>query len=124
MNKDQSGEEIAQAIEETEGDTSNTTLTDTTTSTRPPAVATANPNDTANFKMIFEITRSKARAVARTNQLIGLKIPARYDTVTNGNVPQYRLFVNKRLFPADTTRVRDSIAKFFLRKVTIERALQ
>lgn len=123
MNKDQSNEGFAQ-VDETADDTANIAASDTNTSVQPSVTPAVNPNDTANFKMIFETTRSKPRAITRTNQLIGLKIRAQYDTVKNAGGIQYRLFVTKRLFPADTTRVRDSIAKFFLRKVTVERAAQ
>jgi nucleoid DNA-binding protein len=122
INKDQANEEPVQGDELAE-DTTGITAGDTTT-TRAPGAASTNPNDTASFKMIFEVTNSKARAITRTNQLIALKIRARYDTVTRASGTQYRIFVTKRLFPADTTRVRDSIAKFFLRRVLVEREVQ
>ncbi|MDB5190738.1 MAG: hypothetical protein JWQ96_301 [Segetibacter sp.] len=78
------------------------------------------PTDSAYFKMIFEITPSRPRAVSRTAQLNNLKIKATFDTITRAGVPQYRIFVSKRLLPSDTLRVRDSIAKFFMRKVVID----
>lgn len=78
-------------------------------------------SDTTAYKMIFEETRLRSRAVNRTAQLQTLKIDARYDSSGTGNAVKYRIFVVKDLMPADTTRVRDSIAKFFLRKVYVEK---
>lgn len=78
-------------------------------------------SDTAAYKMIFEVTRLRSRAVNRTNQLQSLKIDARYDSSGIGNDLRYRIFVTKALLPADTLRAKDSIGKFFLRKVFIEK---
>ena len=88
-----------------------------TTEFSTPALST----DSASFKMVFEETRLRSRAVNRTAQLQTLKINAQYDSVGTGNAMKYRIFVVKDLLPADTTRVRDSIAKFFLRKVYVEK---
>jgi type II secretory pathway pseudopilin PulG/nucleoid DNA-binding protein len=104
-------------------------LTDTTHKTdssqvvNNPSPATSTISDTARarYKMIFELTPSKQRAISRTSQLQTLKINAAYDSTGGGNTRQYRIYVIKRLQAADTIRVRDSIAKFFLRKVTIDR---
>lgn len=82
------------------------------------AIATG---DIIPFKMIIETTRLKSRAINRTAQLQTMKINAAYDSARSGNNLIYRIFVVKNLPPSDTTRVRDSIAKFFLRKVIVER---
>jgi hypothetical protein len=87
-------------------------------STTPAATA---PTDTIPYKMIFEITPSKKRAVTRTSQLQTLRINAKYDSVSTGEAKRYRIYVTKRLTASDTLRVKDSIARFFLKKVIIDR---
>jgi hypothetical protein len=77
--------------------------------------------DTAAYKMVFEETRLRSRAVNRTAQLQTLKINAQFDSTGSGNAMKYRIFVVKNLLASDTTRVRDSIAKFFLRRVYVEK---
>lgn len=100
----------------------NVGLGDSTELVTTPAITTNNfAGDTAAYKMIFEITRLKSRAMNRTGQLQTMKINAQYDSVGTGNNLQYRIFVVKNITPSDTLRVRDSIAKFFLRKVAVER---
>jgi hypothetical protein len=102
-------------------DTTSTTAGDTASSQLPAAVTQPAPTDTVAYKMIFEITPSKKRAIARTGQLQTLKINAKYDSVQSGQLKNYRIYVTKRITPGDTTRIRDSIARFFLKKVTIDR---
>jgi hypothetical protein len=87
----------------------------------PPTQVSQSPTDTAAYKMIFEITPSKKRAVVRTAQLQTLKINAKYDSAQTGQTMRYRIYVTKKLTASDTLRVRDSIAKFFMKSVVIER---
>ncbi|WP_207493832.1 hypothetical protein [Aridibaculum aurantiacum] len=85
------------------------------------AVAETPTSDTTAYKMIFEVTRLRSRAVNRTAQLQTLNIKAQYDSLGSADAKQYRIYVTKRLMPSDTTRVRDSISRFFLRKVFVEK---
>ncbi len=83
--------------------------------------STGNTGDTAQYKMIFEITPEKQRAISRSSKLQISKINAGYDSVGDGNNRRYRIFVTKRLSAADTVKVRDSVARFFMKKVVVER---
>jgi len=92
---------------------------DSTGTTTSPTIV--NSGDTTSYKMIFEVTPSRQRAITRTNYLQTLKIWAKYDSVTTGDSKRYRIYVSKRMTAADTLRVRDSIARFFMKKVTIDK---
>ena len=103
--------------EEDSTNSANNNVIDTTTTQ---ATVEPGPNDTVAYKMIIETTPKALRAVTRKEQLLKYRINAAYDTL---GTPQakYRIFIPKRLVAADTLRVRDSIAKFFLKKVVIAR---
>ncbi|WP_297820265.1 hypothetical protein [Segetibacter sp.] len=78
-------------------------------------------SDSANYKMIFEITTLKARAHKRTVQLHSYKHNSKYDTIHVGPVVNYRLFLPVRIRPSDTTRVKDSLSIFFGSGVRVEK---
>jgi nucleoid DNA-binding protein len=74
------------------------------------------------YKMIFEITPSRVRAVTRTEDLNGAhKIPTKIDSVMTENGKEYRLYLLMNLAPADTASKRDSLNRFFERKIIIEK---
>lgn len=85
------------------------------------ALTSLSTADSANYKMIFEITPLKSRAVSRSAQLQTLNIDAKFDSITSGERTQFRIYVNKWLATADTMRIRDSISRFFLRRVVVEK---
>lgn len=76
--------------------------------------------DSANYKMIFEVTDLKARAYKRTMQLNSYNTRNKYDTIHQNNIVKYRLFVPVRIRSADTTRVKDSLSIFLGSKIFIE----
>ncbi|WP_147201789.1 hypothetical protein [Segetibacter aerophilus] len=77
--------------------------------------------DSANYKMIFEITTSKERAHRRTVQLHSYNHNSKYDTTHIGDVVRYRLFLPVRIRPSDSTRVKDSLSIFLGSRVMIEK---
>lgn len=66
-----------------------------------------------NYKMIFEITRDKERALSRTAQLHDLHSYTQYDSTGLGGSTRYRLFLPVKIRPADTARAKDSLSIFF-----------
>ena len=107
--------------ENTDSTTTAAAKTDTTAiSTAATSPSALSPDSAATYKMIFEFTPRRQRAITRTAQLNTLKINATYDTLGPAG-GKYRIYVAKQLKATDTLRVRDSIAKFFLKKVTIAR---
>jgi hypothetical protein len=88
---------------------------------REPATATAETGDSVRYRMHFETTYSKERAIKRTRQLNTLKSYTSYDTLRVNNGLQYRLFLPVRIRPADTTRYKDSLRIFFGNTIKVER---
>lgn len=100
------------------------TLPKATTPAKPStAVAenTSKTGDSVSYKMIFEITPSYQRAVKRTAQLNSYNTRSKYDTIRANNTLQYRLFLPVKVRPSSIERVRDSLSKFFGRKVYVEK---
>jgi len=108
--------------------------TDTTTNTATPADTTNNVvSDTAaavqttnyahsaviNAQYIFETTASLLRAQTRTAQLKNFGNNAGYDSFTNNNTKFYSLYILKPTKVSDTLRIRDSLAKFFQKEVSV-----
>jgi hypothetical protein len=100
------------------------TNTATTTDAQPPATS-AQPavetGDSVRYKMIFEITRLKERAINRTRQLNTLRSRTTYDTIRVNDSLRYRLFLPVRIRPIDTVRYKDSLRIFFGNKIRVER---
>jgi hypothetical protein len=94
-------------------------------STSSPAEAstsTAGAGDTATYKMIFEITKSKERAHSRTAQLNRLNSHTQYDSVPiDDSVAYYRLFLRMKVAARDTTHVKDSLRTFFGKRIFMEK---
>lgn len=82
---------------------------------------TTSKSDSVRYKMVFEVTTLKDRALKRTRQLHSYNHNSKYDTVHVGDVVRYRLFLPVRIKPADTTRVKDSLGVFLGSRVTVER---
>lgn len=105
----------------------NTSTPITTASSSNPNATTAtagNTNtgrDSVSYKMIFEVTTSKERALKRTAQLHSYHHNSKYDTVRVGDVVRYRLFLPVRIKPTDTTRVKDSLSIFLGSRVRVDR---
>lgn len=109
--------------------TDTTAIKDTATmpiSTRPPSSPVAveketrNAGDTATYKMIFEVTRSRQRASSRTAQLNSLHSYTRYDSIpVNDSVSYYRLYLPMKVRISDTSHVKDSLRIFFGKRIYI-----
>jgi hypothetical protein len=80
-------------------------------------------NDSSNYKFIFERTSSWEKANDRTDELrIILTRDASFDSVKTDSLTIYRLYVKLRLPPADTTRMKDSLQRYFQHSVKIIRS--
>lgn len=80
------------------------------------------PRDSVSYKMVFEITKSKERALTRTEQLNNLHSYTQYDSIPiNDSVAYYRLFLIMKVAAADTTHVKDSLRIFFGSRVFMEK---
>lgn len=89
-------------------------------------VETANPitnvNNLTDYKMIFEITKSKERANSRIKQLNSLHSNAQYDSIPiNDSVAFYRLFLEMKINAADSIHIKDSLNTFFGKKIYMEK---
>jgi hypothetical protein len=86
-----------------------------------PEVITPPANDTPNYKVIFETTKLRSRALARTEKLLLFGTTSYYDSTVIRDTLRYRLFIYKRMAPADTARLKDSLSLYFGRRVKFER---
>ncbi len=75
-------------------------------------------NDPNAYKAIFEITKDKARAKDRTAKLKAYGTDARMETTDSTT---FKLWIPLNAAPSDTLRKRDSLTKFFARKVRLEK---
>ena len=78
-------------------------------------------NDNTNYRVTFETTASRTRAVTRTEQLKEYGVPALFDSINVQNQQWYRLFIYQSIMPRDTTRIKDSLSLYFGRKVKLQR---
>lgn len=75
-----------------------------------------------NYKMIFEITKFKEKVTDRILHLNDLHSNAQFDSIpVNDSVVFYRLFVQMKISPSDTTHVKDSLRTFFGRRIFLEK---
>jgi hypothetical protein len=110
-----------QAVEETAtADTTTFKPTDTA-ATSPAPTPIINASDSVNYKMIFEITKLKNRAYSRTAFLRKSGINSGLDSVVENDLLNYRLFIPVKALSADTTRLKDSLYKFFNRPITVDK---
>lgn len=100
---------------------------DTTSVTKPPTIQAlpqaaepiAETGDSVRYKMVFETTRSKQRAIARITQLNTYGHHSRYDSISINDSVWYRLFLPVRARAADTLRIKDSLTTFLGKRVRI-----
>jgi hypothetical protein len=102
-------------------DTTVTATTQDTTHTDTAAVhqPAYSLNDTVNVRYIFETTASGLRARTRTEQLKSFGNNAGYDSFITNNTKYYDMYLIKPTKLADTTTVKDSIAKFLEKDVRV-----
>ena len=77
--------------------------------------------DSVTFKFIFETTADSSRAYSRTATLQADGDPAGLDSVRQDTAMLYRLYVVKKILPADSLRTKDSVARYFQREITLEK---
>lgn len=70
------------------------------------------------YKAVFEITKDKARAKDRTARLQAYGTDARMETLDSIT---FKLWTPLNAPPSDTLRKRDSLSKFFAKKVHLEK---
>lgn len=124
MNKNK-GEELSQVIEDSSA-TSNVALAPDTlqTSSAPqstPATTLLSDTIAYDYKMIFDITKSKERIFARSARLKKDGILFKIDTLRVDDTLRYRMYIPKKLLATDTVRVKDSLGKFFMKTIVVER---
>lgn len=89
------------------------------------AKAIVNTGDSVTYKMVFEVTKSKERAHSRTAQLNNLHSFTQYDSIPiNDSVAYYSLFLRMKINPADSIHVKDSLQKFFGKKIFMEKQVE
>lgn len=94
---------------------------DTTAKTAINNTQVANPatsNDPNAYKAVFEITKDKARALDRTYKLKAYGTDTRMET---SDSVTFKLWTPMNAPPSDTLRKRDSLSKFFAKKVRLEK---
>jgi len=79
-----------------------------------------NANDSVQVHYIFETTNLLLRAQSRTAKLKSFGNNAGYDSVSNGAGKLYSLYIEKRTKLSDTLAVKDSLAKFFQKDITVK----
>lgn len=79
-----------------------------------------NANDSVLVHYIFETTNLLLRAQSRTDKLKSYGNDAGYDSANNGAGKLYSLYIAKKTRLADTLAVKDSLAKFFQRDITVK----
>lgn len=103
--------------------------TDTAVSRKPDSLTTVSTitdssftkNDSASgiFKFVFEQTRFRNRAIKRTGDLTRWGRIAAYDSIMYRDSLLYRLYVPVTASAADTAVIKDSLQKYFQRRVKI-----
>jgi len=89
-----------------------------TTATQQPV--TYGTDDTAVIHYIFETTASSLRARTRTAQLKNFGNNTGYDSTVINNTKYYKLYILKRTKIADTLVIKDSLAKFLQKNITVQ----
>lgn len=113
---------------------SSATLTDTMISRRPDSLKTAlpapaptvKPDSSAlhsdavrTYRYVFEQTANLARAEKRTDDLKNWGKPAAFDSVKRKDSTFYRLYFIVKAAPSDTLKIKDSLERYFQKKVSI-----
>lgn len=102
-------------------DTANTIATvDTTTILTNTDTAKIVKNDTSTYKFFFDRTYSLERANNRIDMLrIILTEDAYFDSLKTDSTTLYRLYLKLRLPSADTTKMKDSLQRYFKHSIKI-----
>ena len=102
-------------------DTANTVATtDTTTTLANTDTAKIVKNDTSTYKFFFDRTYSLDRANNRIDMLrIVLTEDAYFDSLKTDSTTLYRLYLKLRLPSADTTKMKDSLQRYFQHSIKI-----
>ena len=124
------GWQVYQIFSKKQKNTTITTVanTDTATAAVPDSIVadtTAQPvtlsaNDSLNMRYIFETTASSLRARTRTAQLKNFGNNTGYDSTVINNTKYYKLYILKRTKIADTLVIKDSLAKFLQKNITVQ----
>ncbi len=83
-----------------------------------------NINDSIDYKMIFDVTKSRQRILSRSERLTKDGVRFKVDTLYLNDSLYYRMFIPKKLLVRDTLRVRDSLVKFFQKNIIVEQRKQ
>ncbi len=116
---------MSQEIEDSSANT-NVALAPDTLQTSTATQSATSPillNDTIayDYKMIFDITKSKERIFARSARLKKDGVLFKIDTLRVDDTLRYRMYIPKKLMATDTLRVKDSLGKFFVKTIIVER---
>lgn len=110
----------ADTLQEPAADTA--VIADTTSPAMSMKPDSARLGDTlASYKMVFEVTRYRDRAITRSQQLNTFGSAVKVDTITVRDSIRYRLYLPMKVYASDTARVRDSLSILFGAPVKIMR---
>ncbi len=90
-------------------------LNDTTT-----ALAEPVKPDSLLFKYIFDTAVSLKKVNAKLTALHAGGRQIMYDSIEDNGIKAYRLFIEQKTLPADTTAIKDSLENYFKKKISIE----
>jgi nucleoid DNA-binding protein len=105
----------------TQSDTPAVTPGDTITQSRPDSIP-AVPPGTVNYKAYFKTTRFRSSALTIVDGLSKKGVPSQFDSLVIRDTLRYRLFIFQQILPADSAKVKDSLATFFGGRVRLERS--
>jgi hypothetical protein len=110
-----------QPVETATGNVPSATVTKPSSSVSENAATISQPtsSDSVQYKMVFELTKSKARADKRTTQLHNYHSYTHYDSIRIHDSLWYRLFLPVKIRPADTVRMKDSLSIFFGHRIRV-----
>jgi len=80
-------------------------------------IASYAANNPGSYKFILETTNSKKRALKRYNQLKSYFLDVKMETVDSSS---FKLYFLIPAAPHDTTRIKDSLSRYYTSKVRIE----
>ncbi len=72
-----------------------------------------------SYRYVFEQTASRARAEKRTEDLKNWGKPAAFDSIRKKDSTFYRLFFTVKAASSDTLKIKDSLERYFQKKVYI-----
>ncbi len=111
-------------LQEITADTSNTAMAPDTLATvvmKPTNLLPGSDSAYHNFKLIFDITKSRERIASRSILLTNSNFKFAIDTIQKADTPRYRMFVPRTLRFTDTTKAKDTLRIFFNRQIVLEK---